>query len=118
MITRRDERGRIIVGSGGRPKGSRNKLQKDFIGALAADFEEHGEGVVRVVRAERPDVYLKVIASILPKELLVTDSALEEMTDDEIIDALAVIERLRAGKDASGARKKASTATNPSESRH
>ena len=51
---------------GGRPAGSRNKLQGDFLKVLAADFAEFGAGVIRIARIEKPVEYLKVIASVLP----------------------------------------------------
>jgi hypothetical protein len=48
----------------GRPIGSRNKLNEKFILALHDDFVEHGSKVIAKVREEKPDIYLKVIASI------------------------------------------------------
>lgn len=77
----------------GRPKGSRNKLGEAFIAAMHDDFKEHGVSVIERVRNEKPDAYLKVIASILPKELNVNTNALGEMSDDELI---GVISALRA----------------------
>ncbi|MBO9580319.1 MAG: hypothetical protein J7498_05460 [Sphingobium sp.] len=56
----------------GRPKGSRHKLGEDFLKALQADFAQHGKRVIEDVREEKPDVYLKVIASVLPKEIEVS----------------------------------------------
>lgn len=53
----------------GRPKGARNKLGEAFLKDMLADFEEHGASVIATVRDEKPDQYLKVIASILPKEI-------------------------------------------------
>jgi hypothetical protein len=53
----------------GRPKGARSKLGEDFLKALHEDFAENGKQVIEKVRAEKPDVYLKVVASILPKEI-------------------------------------------------
>lgn len=82
----KDEKGRFVTGNigGGRPKGSRNKLGEAFIADMLADWEEHGEAVIATVRAEKPDQYLKVVASILPKELNVKVSELDELSDDEI----------------------------------
>lgn len=68
----------------GRKKGSRNKLGEHFITALQADWEEHGAAAISTVRQERPHEYLKVVASILPKELNVRVDPLEEMDDDEL----------------------------------
>lgn len=93
-----DEKGRFVSGNsgGGRPKGSRNKLGEQFIQDLYADWIEHGVAAVAVVRAERPQDYLKVVASILPKELHVRESALEDMSADDIRDALTRINVLRS----------------------
>lgn len=68
----------------GRPKGSRNKLGEAFIQAMYEDFTENGEAVIAQVRAEKPDQYLKVVASILPQQLNVTVQPFEEMTDDQL----------------------------------
>jgi hypothetical protein len=56
----------------GRPKGARNKLGEAFLEALHNDFKEHGVEAIRKVRADRPHEYLKVVASILPKDVNVT----------------------------------------------
>lgn len=53
----------------GRPPGSRNKLGEAFIEAIYLDFQEHGAATIVKVRDEKPDQYLKVVASILPKEI-------------------------------------------------
>ncbi len=84
----------------GRPKGARNKLGEAFIAALHDDFQEHGEKVIRQVREEKPDQYLKVIASILPKELNVNTNALGEMSDDELTATLAALRNLATTVDA------------------
>ena len=40
--------------TGGRAKGARNKLSVAFLEAFAADFEEHGAEVIKIVRVEKP----------------------------------------------------------------
>lgn len=75
----------------GRPKGARNKLGEAFVKALHEDFEQHGIAAVERVRDEKPDHYLKVIASLLPKEIEVGDnfaSALKESRDAAVAAAL------------------------------
>lgn len=57
-------------GGPGRPKGSKNKLSENFLRALANDFEEHGEGAITTVRESHPGEYLRIIAGLMPKELL------------------------------------------------
>lgn len=71
-----------VANPAGRPKGSRNKLGEAFIQALYEDFTEHGTSVIEAVRAEKPDQYLKVVASILPKELKVTTEV--ELNDEQL----------------------------------
>lgn len=92
-------------GNPGRPKGSRNKLGEAFIEAMHDDFLTHGKEVIETVRAEKPDQYLKVIASILPKELHVKDASLDDMSDNELIELLAAVRSLASsdsGKKAGG----------------
>lgn len=75
----------------GRPKGVRNKLGEAFVKALHEDFDKHGIAAVERVRAEKPDQYLKVIASLMPKEIDVGDnfaSALKESRDAAVAAAL------------------------------
>lgn len=80
----------------GRPKGSRNKLGEDFLSALQADFEKHGPKTIETVREERPHEYLKVVASILPKELNVNTNRVEEMSDDELAAGIAALQSILA----------------------
>lgn len=76
----------------GRPKGSRNKLGEDFIRALHEDFQEHGVVAIQAVRADKPDAYLKVIASLLPRELKVTTET--ELTDDQLIERIQQLDAI------------------------
>jgi hypothetical protein len=52
----------------GRPPGSRNKLSEAFLSKLAADFDANGAYVIERVRTTEPAQYLRVVASIVPKE--------------------------------------------------
>jgi hypothetical protein len=72
-------------GNPGRPKGARNKLGEAFIEAMHDDFEAHGVAAISKVRDEKPDQYLKVIASILPKDLNVNINNMDDLTDDQLI---------------------------------
>jgi hypothetical protein len=83
----------------GRPKGSRNKLGEEFLEKLQADFHAHGTVAIETVRTERPHEYLKVIASILPKELNVNTRAVEELSDDDIVAAIARLRSFRSPED-------------------
>lgn len=53
----------------GRPKGARAKLGEAFIDALLDDWNKNGIDAIIKMRDEKAADYVKVIASILPKEL-------------------------------------------------
>lgn len=101
----------------GRPLGARHKLGEAFIEALREDFEKEGKAAIVKVRTEKPDAYLKVIASLLPKDVNLSGSLDLGDTDDmlELDDAtlndiirtqLAAVEGERRAKaEAAGARK-------------
>lgn len=86
----------------GRPRGSRNKLGEAFIQALYDDFTQHGVEVIEKVREDKPDQYLKVVASILPKEFHVTDATLTDMSDEEVFEIASAIRAARSGAAAAG----------------
>ena len=68
----------------GKPVGTRNRLQGDFIRALSEDFTEYGRVAIFACRTESPAVYIRVIASLLPSEIEVK-RPLEGLSDDELI---------------------------------
>ena len=84
------------IPGGGRPKGSRTRLTSLLLNSLVADFEQFGPAAVKIMRVEKPSEYVRVIASLVPKELLVQESALSEMSDDDLVESLAIIRRLKA----------------------
>lgn len=68
----RDARGRFLTGGKpgpGRPPGSRNRLAEDFLADLSEDWKKHGSAAVAKVRLQNPSAYLRIVASILPREL-------------------------------------------------
>jgi len=69
----------------GRPKGARSRLGEQFIQALADDFEENGEAVIKMVRLRDPVAYVKVIKDILPREV-----TLRAFTTTATIDLTAI----------------------------
>ena len=81
----------------GRMKSSRNKLGADFLYALQREFEQFGESVIREVRVDRPVEFLKIIASVLPKEFEITDTRMKDLSDDEL-EFLIELARRRLGR--------------------
>ena len=75
----------------GRRKGSRDRIATALLTALADDFEKFGVQAVKIARVEKPTEYLKVIASLLPRELeIFNDNRLAELTDDELDEFISV----------------------------
>lgn len=68
----------------GRKTGSRIKLSEAFLAALCEDFVAHGRATIERVRGEKPDAYLKVIASILPKQLEIAASPFDGISDEDL----------------------------------
>ena len=74
----------------GRPRGSRNKLSEEFLAELHASFQEHGAAVIERVMNEDPVAYVRLIASLVPKQFKVDDAddQYANMTDEEIMDRI------------------------------
>lgn len=68
----------------GRPKGARSRLGEEFLQDMLADWEKNGAATIEKVRIEKPDQYLKVVASTIPKELNIKVNELDDLTDDQL----------------------------------
>lgn len=66
----------------GKPKGSRHALGEAFIKALHDDFAVNGVDVIEAVRKDKPDQYMKVVASLLPKEFKIETTS--DLTDEQL----------------------------------
>lgn len=84
--TTRDGLGRFLTGNsgGGRRKGSRNKLTERFLDAIANDFTEHGALAIAKVRTEDPAAYLKIVGSLVPRELILQREQSPPINWDEV----------------------------------
>ena len=76
----------------GRTRGVKNKLSHKFLQALAADFEEHGEGVIKICRIERPHEDLKLITGLMPREFEITNTHIAEIPDANLDELIHVFE--------------------------
>lgn len=84
---RDDETGQFVkghIGGPGRPKGSRNKLGEAFIQDMYEAWQTSGKSVMAKVIEEDPATFLRAMVQILPKELDVTVSKYETMTDEQL----------------------------------
>ena len=62
---------------GGRPPGSKNKISEDFLQSFHKVWLEHGEGALQRMVDERPAEFIKVAASLIPKDFHIQQSAAE-----------------------------------------
>jgi hypothetical protein len=92
-VPTRDDHGRFLTGNsgGGRRKGSRNKLTERFLDTIADDFAEHGADAIAKVRIDDPISYLKIVGSLIPRELILQREEapaidLTEVTHEELVE--------------------------------
>ena len=80
---------------GGKPVAARNKLQGDFVKALADDFENPGKAAIVTMRENDPSGYIRMIASLMPKEFE-AQRPFDEFTDDELQAGIDALQRILA----------------------
>lgn len=94
----RDATGRFLAGNGGggRRRGSRNKLTETLLSAVADDFAEHGAEALAKLRSTDPASYLRIVASFVPRELIMQrerEPDFGDMSHEEIVDFIERAER-------------------------
>jgi len=77
----------------GRAKGSRHRLSEDFLSALANDFDKNGKEAIEACRITDPVAYVRLVASLLSKDANISSRPFEDLSDDELHDAIATIKR-------------------------
>jgi hypothetical protein len=83
-------------GGPGRPVGARSKLNELAVALLHEDFVEHGAEVIARVRAQKPEVYLASVVSLLPKRTERIESPLIDISDDELAQLEQHLREVRA----------------------
>src|SRR5262249_38829376 len=87
----------------GRPLGARARLSEKFILALHDDFAEYGPAVIEKVRKKQPGVYLKVIASLMPREWHVKNEPLfDGMSNEQLDEIIGSVRRILATRTPTG----------------
>lgn len=79
-------------GNPGSPKGFRKRLAGDFVRELHADFNEHGAEAIAKCRTQRPAEYVRIIASLLPKQIDIREGELAD-TDDDALESFLTLAR-------------------------
>jgi len=104
----------------GRQKGSRNKINQDYIDAFCREFEQHGPAVFAKVRKKMPHVWLRLAAELMPKQMQVEHSY-ADMTDEQLRNRIAELNAAIANELASGPAPRAGEpdpGTPPTDTRH
>lgn len=71
-------------GNPGKPKGAKHRLQEDFIKDVQAAWETKGAEALTMMIADKPGDFVKMVASLMPKEATLNINDNSEMTDDEL----------------------------------
>lgn len=70
------------MGKGGH---SIDKLSRSFIAKLGESFNKHGEKTIEELRVNDPSAYIRVIAGLMPKNVVIdtkSQDILEDFSDD------------------------------------
>lgn len=80
---------------GGRVKGSRNRLSRQFFKVLSEDFDEHGVAAIARMRFSDPAAYVAVIAKLMPQKLEI-EAPTDGLSLDQMERMLEIAERMAA----------------------
>jgi hypothetical protein len=65
---------------------------------LACDFERYGPDTVARLRDESPSIYMRLVATLLPKNLD-DENLLDKVSDEELYDVIVQLRALAARAD-------------------
>ncbi len=68
----------------GRPKGARTKIGEDFLNDLHEHWQGNGKDAIDRMCQKQPAEYVKVVASLLPKQVEIKESAFEGVSDEQL----------------------------------
>jgi hypothetical protein len=80
----------------GRPPGTRSLLHKRFLTDLLQHWEQEGHKAIDLCFKEQPATYLKVVASLLPREDILKVGPLSELDENEFAEIEQAVIELRA----------------------
>lgn len=73
----------------GRPRGSRDRITQAFLNDMEDAWRKDGADAIKRMAADHPVDFVKVVASLLPRDI--------NITSDAFVDALKELHALRAG---------------------
>jgi hypothetical protein len=90
-------------GVSGNPGGNRHRtrhlLNQEFMQALLLNFRHQGKKAIEKVARNQPAVYVKILALLVPREMQVEHTdRIKQMTDEQIEQAIEVIQTMLAAR--------------------
>lgn len=76
----------------GRPKGSRSKLGEAFLSDLLTAWDQRGVDAINCVIGEKPEQFLKVVASLMPRDLNIKVDPLSDLTDKQLVERIGMLD--------------------------
>lgn len=91
-ITAQKQRGRPFQqgqsgNPSGRPRGARNRLSEVLLSIVVDDFIEHGPEAIAQLREKDPATYLRLVSSLVPRELILKQEEAPVVDYAELADA-------------------------------
>ena len=80
------------AGGPGRPKGARNKLSEDFISDVQESWKENGAEALKTMKDEDNSSYVKMVASLVPKDYNINVNDMADATQDDVINEIRRID--------------------------
>ena len=85
----KDNHGRFVKGTSGnpngRPKGGKNELSEALLADIVTHWKENGMDAIERTHKEQPAIYLKIVASLIPKDIEYSEKvSTRELTENEI----------------------------------
>ena len=59
---------------------------------MAEDFTDHGLTAIKDMRAKNPGDYIRVIASLVPKEATLNVNVYDELTDEQLYERFRILQ--------------------------
>lgn len=75
-------------GNPGKPKGVKHKLQEDFLRDVKEAWDKMGSVAIASMIDQKPHEFVKMVASLMPKEATLNINDHSEMTDAELAERI------------------------------
>lgn len=85
---RADYATRFKPGNPGKPKGARHHIEENFLKDVLAAWKASGKKAITDMIADKPGDFVKMVASLLPKDVNLNVNDDREMTDDELVERI------------------------------